>query len=140
MHKVMVIDDEEVVRMGIRDLIDWEQEGFYICAEGRDGRDGLEKLMEIQPDVVLVDIKMPGLSGIELIQEARNRGFEGYFVILTGYSEFEFAQSAIRLGVKEYLLKPIDEDELLEIMRNLLREIQKKEGEQDYHHRNEKTA
>lgn len=129
MYKVMVIDDEEIVRMGIRDLIDWEKEGFYICGEGRDGRDGLEKLLRMEPDVVLVDIKMPGLSGLELIREAREQNFKGDFVILTGFSEFEFAKTAISLGVKEYLLKPIDEDELVNIMHKLYEEISRREGE-----------
>lgn len=140
MYKVMVIDDEEIVRMGIRDLISWEEEGFSICCEGKDGCDGLEKLMKFQPDVVLVDIKMPGMSGIELMHTALERGFQGYFVILTGFSEFEFAKSAISLGVKEYLLKPIDEDELLDILRKIRDEIQKKEGEAAYHESNESKA
>lgn len=140
MYKVMIIDDEEIVRMGIRDLIDWEEEGFYICAEGKDGRDGLEKLLRCQPDVVLVDIKMPGLSGLELIRTAREQNFEGDFVILTGFSEFEFAKTAITLGVKEYLLKPIDEDELLDIMRKLFQEILHREGELAYHSSNVEIA
>ncbi|MFR8169791.1 MAG: response regulator [Marvinbryantia sp.] len=140
MYKVMIIDDEEIVRMGIRDLIDWEKEGFCICAEGRDGRDGLEKLLQYEPDVALVDIKMPGLSGIDLIRAAREKNYNGYFVILTGYSEFEFAKSAIQLGVKEYLLKPIDEDELTDIMRKLYRDICKKEGELAWHSSNEEIA
>lgn len=140
MYKVMVIDDEAIVRQGIRELIDWETEGFEICAEGYDGRDGLEKLLRIWPDVVLVDIKMPGLSGIELIQAAREQKFEGDFVITTGYSEFEFAKSAIRLGVKEFLLKPIDEDELLDIMRKIHAELCEKEGERAYHSSNEEIA
>lgn len=140
MYRVMVIDDEEIVRRGICDLLDWEAEGFYICAEGCDGRDGLEKLQTEQPDVVLVDIKMPGMSGIELIRTAREAGYEGYFVILTGFSEFEFTKSAIRYGVSEYLLKPIDEDELLDIMRRLHKEIARKEGEAAFHSSNEAVA
>ena len=112
MYKAMIIDDEEIVRWGIRDLIDWEAEGFALCEDGHDGRDGLKKLLESKPDLALVDIKMPGISGIELIRAAREAGFAGHFVILTGYSEFEFAKAAISLGVEEYLLKPVDEDEL----------------------------
>lgn len=140
MYKVMVIDDEEIVRMGLRDLIDWNAEDFYICEEGRDGRDGLEKLLHTQPDVVLVDIKMPGLSGLELIRAARENKFEGHFIILTGYSEFEFARSAISYGVREYLLKPIDEDELLGIIRSLKKELDKKRGELVFHSNNEIIA
>lgn len=140
MYKVMIIDDEEMVRVGLRNLIDWEDEDYYICAEGRDGRDGLEKLFKTRPDLVLVDIKMPGLNGLELIQKAREKQYDGHFVILTGFSEFEFAKTAISYGVREYLLKPIDEDELLGIVRSLREELQKKEGEQAYHSSNEEIA
>lgn len=140
MYKVMIIDDEEIVRMGIRDLIDWEAEGYYICAEGKDGREGLTKLLDTWPDLVLVDIKMPGLSGIELIKAAREQNFQGHFIILTGYSEFEFAKSAITFGVREYLLKPIDEDELLENIRSLRKELDEKAGEQAFNTNNAEIA
>jgi len=127
MYKVIIIDDEKIVRNGIRDLIDWNTAGFEICAEGIDGRDGLEKILRFKPQLVLVDIKMPGLSGIEVIREARNNQFEGHFIILTGFSEFEFAKSAISLGVKEYLLKPVDERELARIVQNVYEDHQKRE-------------
>lgn len=123
MYKAMVIDDEEIVRWGIRDLIDWEAEGFELCEDGHDGRDGLKKLLLHKPDLALVDIKMPGRSGIELIRAAREAGFAGHFVILTGYSEFEFAKAAISLGVEEYLLKPVDEDELCGCARKVREEL-----------------
>ena len=123
MYKAMIIDDEEIVRWGIRDLIDWESEGFELCEDGHDGRDGLKKLLEQTPDLALVDIKMPGISGIELIRAAREAGFGGRFVILTGYSEFEFAKAAISLGVEEYLLKPVDEDELALCARKIRTEL-----------------
>ena len=98
MYRVLIVDDESIVRMGIRDLIEWEEEGFTVCGEGKDGRDGLAKVLELQPDLVLVDIKMPGLSGIDLIREAREQGYQGHFIILTGYSEFEFAKSRMVSG------------------------------------------
>ena len=73
MYRVLIVDDESIVRMGIRDLIEWEDEGFEVCGEGKDGRDGLAKVLALQPDLVLVDIKMPGLSGIDLSREAREQ-------------------------------------------------------------------
>lgn len=139
-YKVMVIDDEEIVRMGLRNLVNWEEEGYYICEEGKDGREGLAKILEYWPDLVLVDIKMPGLSGLDLIKAAREKNFQGHFVILTGFSEFEFAKIAISYGVREYLLKPIDEDELLGIMRSIRQELEQKEGEDAYHSNNENIA
>lgn len=133
MYQVMIIDDEMIVREGIKCLIDWEDYNFEICAEGYDGKDGLKKILEYSPDLVLVDVKMPGMSGIELIREAKKAGFEGKFIILTGYSDFEFAKSAISLGVRAYLLKPIDEDELLENVMELLAELDAKKHLDDYY-------
>lgn len=133
MYKVMIIDDEEMVRWGIRDLLDWEAEGFTVCEDGRDGKEGLQKLLENKPDLALVDIKMPGMNGIDLIREARSAGFEGHFIILTGYAEFEFARTAITLGVKNYLLKPIDEEELAGSVGAVREELDKREGERHFH-------
>jgi two-component system response regulator YesN len=129
----MIIDDEPVVRSGIKQLIPWENYNFEICAEGIDGKDGLRKVLEFSPDLVLVDVKMPGMSGIELIREAKKEGFEGKFIILTGYSDFEFAKSAVSLGVRAYLLKPIDEDELLGNVQEVLEELDAKKNLDDYY-------
>lgn len=140
MYKVIIIDDEAIVRSGIRTLINWKEEGFEICEEGRDGRDGLQKILDYQPELVLIDIKMPGLSGIEVIREAREHGFNGKFIILTGYSEFEYAKSAISLGVKAYLLKPINEHELMNYIKNIYTELQISENLLSYHKNNEEKA
>ncbi|HHU74477.1 MAG TPA: response regulator [Clostridiales bacterium] len=132
MYQLMIIDDEPVVRAGIKYLIDWEDYDFEICSEGIDGRDGLRKILVYQPDLVLVDLKMPGLSGIELIREARKEGFEGKFIILTGYSDLDFAKSAVSLGVRAYLLKPIDEDELIDNIKEVQAELDAKKNLDDY--------
>ncbi|MDF2907951.1 MAG: two component transcriptional regulator, AraC family [Herbinix sp.] len=133
MYQLMIIDDEPVVRAGIKQLIPWENYNLEICAEGLDGKDGLRKILEYSPDLVLVDVKMPGISGIELIREAKKEGFEGKFIILTGYSDFEFAKSAVSLGVRAYLLKPIDEDELLVNVQEVLAELDAKKNLDDYY-------
>lgn len=123
MLKVLVIDDEPIVREGLKKIIDWEGNGYTICGEGIDGIDGLNKILTLKPDLVLIDLKMPGIFGIEVINMAQEKGFSGEFIILTGYSDFSFAQSAIRLGVRSYILKPIDEEELLETIKNIREEI-----------------
>lgn len=140
MYQLMIIDDEPVVRAGIKQLIVWEDYNFEICAEGTDGKDGLKKVMDYAPDLVLVDVKMPGMSGIELIREAKKEGFEGKFIILTGYSDFEFAKSAVSLGVRAYLLKPIDEVELLENIIEVQAELDAKKHLDDYYTLNEIKA
>lgn len=133
MYQLMIIDDEPVVREGIKQLIPWSEYNFTVCAEGVDGKDGLKKILEHLPDLVLVDIKMPGMTGIELIREARKHNFEGKFIILTGYSDFEFAKSAISLGVRAYLLKPIDENELRDNVKEVLAELEAKRNLDDYY-------
>lgn len=140
MYQLMIIDDEPIVRSGIKDLIPWEDYQFEVCAEGIDGKDGLNKVMEFLPDLVLVDVKMPGMSGIELIQEARKQGFEGKFIILTGYSDFEFAKQAVSLGVRAYLLKPIDEKELMTNVEEVLGELEAKKNREDYFTKSELIA
>lgn len=140
MYQLMIIDDEPIVRSGIRSLIQWEDYRFEVCAEGLDGKDGLRKVLEFQPDLVLVDVKMPGMSGIELIQEARKQGFMGMFIILTGYSDFEFAKQAISLGVRAYLLKPIDEEELMTYLAEVLSELEAKKNRDDYFTKSELIA
>lgn len=131
MYNVVIVDDEQTVREGIRTLLTWEDMGFTIVAESSDGEEGLNTVLCIQPDVVLVDVRMPGMSGIELIAEARKRGYKGYFLILSGYSDFQYAKSAISLGVKGYLLKPIDEDELYEYFSDIRGELEQERKEKE---------
>ena len=111
--KVLIADDEPSVREGIKTIIDWSTCGFEICGEAANGMETLEKILEFSPDLVLVDIKMPKLNGIDVVRRARNKNYKGSIIILSGYSDFAYAQSAISCGVDFYLVKPIDEDELL---------------------------
>ncbi|MGN1141586.1 MAG: response regulator [Oliverpabstia sp.] len=110
--KLFIADDEIDVREGIRYLLDWSKLGFYICGEGKNGQETLEQILKLNPDVVLMDIRMPRLSGLEVVKQAKEQNFHGKFIILSGYSDFSYAQEAIRYGVTCYLTKPIDEDEL----------------------------
>lgn len=113
MLKVLIADDEPYVRGGIRNIISWEENGFIICGEGINGNDAYNKIVELNPDIVLMDIKMPGKSGLEVIKDSIAGGFKGKFIIISGHSEFNYAKEAMQYGVKVYLLKPLDEDELL---------------------------
>lgn len=110
--KLFIADDEIDVREGLRYILDWSELGFSICGEGKNGLDTLEQILVSHPDVVLMDIRMPKLSGLEVIRQAIEQGFQGKFIILSGYSDFAYAQEAIKLGVTCYLTKPIDEDAL----------------------------
>ncbi|MCI8269758.1 MAG: response regulator [Lachnospiraceae bacterium] len=136
----MIIDDEKIVREGICDLIDWNAEGYRLLPNGKDGREGLAMILQYKPDLVLIDIKMPGYSGLEVIQKAKEQGFAGHFIILTGYSEFEYAKTAISMGVEGYLLKPIDEDELLRYVRQIHKKLESEAYLKSYHGQNEDKA
>lgn len=109
---VLIADDEPIVRQGLKHIIDWEKLGFCICGEAADGEEAIREMQRCKPEVVLLDIRMPKLSGTDLIERARAEGYTGEFIILSGYSEFKYAQTAMRYGVSIYLTKPIDEDEL----------------------------
>ena len=114
--KLFIADDEIDVCEGIRYLLDWDELGFHICGEARNGQDALEQILKLSPDVVLLDISMPKLSGTEVIEAAVKQGFKGKFIILSGYSDFSFAQQVMRYGVSSYLTKPIDEDILEKVI------------------------
>lgn len=136
----MIIDDEKTVREGLEVLIDWEKAGYRLGTSGCDGREGLDNILRENPDLVLVDIKMPGLNGLEVIKEAKSHGFSGHFLILTGFSEFEYARTAISMGVDGYLLKPIDEDELLEYAGKIKKKLEETMSMERYHSQNEDKA
>lgn len=119
MLRVLIVDDEPIVRQGLKCLIDWEEYGFTICGEASDGSDGLNKLLELKPDLAMVDIKMPNIDGIEMVRKAKERGYTGNVFVLTGYSEMQYAQYAIRIGVDAFLLKPIEENDLIEELLHL---------------------
>lgn len=122
--KLLIADDESTVLEGLQYIIDWESLGFSICALSKNGAETLDKILEQQPDLVLLDIRMPRLSGTEIVQFARENGFRGHFIILSGYSDFSYAQTAIRYGVDFYLTKPIDEEELENAVLSVKKQIE----------------
>lgn len=112
MFKVLIVDDEPIVRQGLKYIIDWTALGFCICAEAEDGEDALDKIHTYHPDLVILDVRMPKMYGTEFMQLAREKDYTGEFIVLSGYSDFKYAQAALRYGAFAYLSKPIDEDEL----------------------------
>lgn len=126
MMKVFIADDESIILEGLKHIIDWPELGFSICGEANNGEDALNNILELNPDLVLLDIRMPKLQGTEIVQLAREHGFKGHFVILSGFSDFKYAQTAIRYGVEFYLTKPIDDEELYRavntVKENILKE------------------
>lgn len=119
MLKVLLIDDDPLTVMGLKSYIDWQDHGFIVAGEALDGLSGLKISRRLKPDLVVIDIKMPGMSGIELISHLKNELPETDVIILSAYGEFEMAQKAIRLGVKDYLLKPIRKRHFVELIKRI---------------------
>lgn len=129
MLKVFIADDEEIVREGLKNIIDWNALDFMICGEASNGINTLEGILNLQPDLVLLDIRMPKLHGLDVASQARSAGFIGKIIILSGYSDFKYAQDAIRCGVDYYFTKPIDEEELYEAVSSIGTILRKKQLE-----------
>ncbi len=106
-YKVILVEDEVVAREGIRDNVDWAACGFVFAGEASDGEAALPLIEQLRPDVLITDIRMPFMDGLHLTREVRRRFPETRVLILSGYDDFSFAQTAIHLGVVEYLLKPV---------------------------------
>lgn len=123
MEKLFIADDEASIRDGLKCIIDWEALGFSLCGEASNGRDALSQILARKPGLVLLDVKMPGMHGTEVIRLAREAGFQGKCIILSGYSDFKYAQEAMKSGVRFYLTKPIDEDELIQTVTQIREEL-----------------
>jgi two-component system response regulator YesN len=129
MHKVLIVDDEPIVREGLQYIIDWKKNGFEIAGTAENGEEGLRKIETLHPDLVITDIRMPGLTGLEMVEKAK-KICQSKFIILSGYSDFKFAQSAISLGTLHYLLKPIEENELISILTEVNQQLNENKVEE----------
>ncbi len=122
---VFIADDEEIIREGLKYIIEWDKLGFTICGESSNGEDTLTGILQLNPDLVLLDIRMPKLHGTEIVRLARERNFKGHFIILSGFSDFQYAQIAIRYGVDFYLTKPIHDEDLLNAVVSVKQALEK---------------
>ena len=124
MIRILVVDDELVVRVGIKSMIDWNSHGFQIAGEAADGEDALKKIPELDPHIILTDIKMPKMDGIELIKIVREKYSRIKIVVLSCHNDFDFVKQAMKLGASDYILKlSMRCEELLEVMNNIKKEI-----------------
>lgn len=133
MKKVMLVDDEILIRENIRDCVNWEQEGFLYCGDAPDGEVALPLIEEWMPDILITDIKMPFMDGLELSSIVRKRMPDVKIIILSGHDEFSFARSALRIGVEEYCLKPVSAADLIEILRATSQKIDRERREKQRH-------
>ena len=117
MKKVFLVDDEIVVRENMRTCIDWEKEGFTYCGDAPDGELALPLIEKLKPDILITDIRMPFMNGLELSAIVRKMQPDIKIVILSGHDEFEYARQAIRIGVEEYCLKPFSAEEIIRMLK-----------------------
>lgn len=124
MKRVLIADDELLVRIGLKSTISWEENGFVVVGEAKNGREAVELFEKFDPDILLTDIRMPVMNGLELIQELKARKSSLKAVILTHYDDFNYAKEAIKLGASEYILKSdLSQENLLTILNRLSDEI-----------------
>ncbi|MCZ8515013.1 response regulator [Paenibacillus filicis] len=139
MWKVAIIDDDPYVLRGMKKIIPWAELDLEFVGEEQDGHKGLELIRTACPDIVITDIYMPVLNGLDMIEKLRDEGFQGKIVILSGYSDFEYARQAVRLDVDDYLSKPTSIEMLRKVMEKLIHRLEeeliKKEKMDEVYHK-----
>ena len=128
MLKVLLVDDEPFILQGLKVLIDWNAEGYEVVGAVRTGQEAIDYLKENPVDLVMTDIKMPVMSGIELLEEVRRDQIsDAYFIILSGYNDFAYAQQAVRYHCIDYILKPVEKEQLIAVLQKVAAMSEKKE-------------
>ncbi|WP_438349508.1 response regulator [Paenibacillus sp. FA6] len=131
MKRVMLVDDEILFRESIRDCIHWEQEGFEYCGDASDGEIALPLIEQWMPDILITDIKMPFMNGLELSSIVRKRMPDIKIIILSGHDEFEYARSALRIGVDEYCMKPVSAADIIQQLHQISEKIDSERQEKE---------
>lgn len=126
MYRLLLLDDEEIVTRGIQKVFDLEKSGFQVVGVFQNPQKALESLPGLQPDLIITDIKMPQMSGLDFAAEAKQLLPESEIVILSGYGDFGFAQSAVKIGVSDYLLKPIKKDDFQQMLDTMHAKLEEK--------------
>lgn len=139
MYKLLIVDDEEIEREGMAQFIPWEEYGIELAGTAWNGVEGFEKIQTEHPDIVLTDIKMPVMDGISLIRKTKENFPDIEFIVLSGYGEYEFTSQAMEEGVRYYILKPCDEEKIVEVLDKVKQGIREKREQkqkaQEYSHR-----
>ncbi|MFC5650033.1 response regulator [Paenibacillus solisilvae] len=127
-YRLLIVEDEPVIRQGLIRLLALETHGYMLCGEAENGSEAAAMIEAHNPHVVITDIKMPLMDGLELIRRVNESGWpKPKFILLSGYREFDYARKALRYGVTDYLLKPVDEDELIALLKKTAEELRKDE-------------
>lgn len=122
--KVLIADDEYLIFHLIKNIIQWDELNIEFSGYALNGQDLLQKIIDIRPSIVITDISMPVMDGIELIRQTRQRNIPCRFIIVSGYKQFEYAHNALKYAVDDYILKPINEAELNSSLRKIVTDLQ----------------
>ena len=131
MYKIMIADDEGIAIEGLKFIIEKNFKDKCIIESAKSGREVIELSETFRPDIVFMDIRMPGINGIDAIKEIKKTQPEVKFIILTAYDKFSYAQTAVELGVLKYMNKPIDQKQVVYTLNDAMKEIDKKEDLQE---------
>ncbi len=123
MIKVVIVEDEKLLRRELTLTTPWEELGCDLLGEAENGLEGLQLIKRVRPHIVITDIRMPGLDGLTMIKKARDNNYHPQVVLLTGYSDFEYARKALRLGVIDYILKPVDDAQLYTLLKQIAEKV-----------------
>lgn len=129
MYKVYLLDDEPFILEGLKYIVDWKDYGFEIVGFANNGEDGLKEILSMDIDLVITDIMMPKMTGLELIENLINSNYQTNFIVLSAFQEFEYAKKAISMGAQNYILKPIDTEELEKSIISIKSKLKEKEKE-----------
>ena len=130
MYRVLIVDDEKMIRMGMKNAIDWKKLGVDDVFTAASGNEALKILKEEGPEIMVTDIQMTEMTGLELIKAARESVPELRVIVLTGFDNFEYARESLRLQVQDFFLKPIDEDDLFNAIEKQIKELKEQENKE----------
>lgn len=123
MYKILIVEDEMIIRKGLIYSTDFSLVDGMVIAEANNGKEGIELIKKYNPDIVITDINMPIVNGLEMIEKTYQE-YTYSAIILSGYNDFEYAKTAMSFGVNEYLLKPVNHDELIEAIKNSIKQLE----------------
>ncbi|MDL2257701.1 response regulator [Eubacteriales bacterium OttesenSCG-928-K08] len=138
MYSVVIIEDSTLLRQGMILTFDWHGLSCEVVGDADNGLDGLSIIRELKPDIVITDIRMPAVDGLEMIEKLREEGSKAFFILISAYNEFEFAQRAIRFGVTEFLVKPFANADLVRALECAATQVEEQRRLEDLHDRVER--
>ena len=132
MLKVFLVEDEVVMREGIKNNIPWEQEGFYFAGEASEGEMAYPLIQKTRPDILITDIRMPFMDGLEVSRLVKQEMPDMKIIVLSGYDEFEYAKEGISIGITDYLVKPVSGAQLLEAVKKVGKLVEEEQEQRQF--------